>query len=214
MFARILKHEWRLLATDGSLWLVVGIFAVAIAYGTFTGARWVRFQQAAIAEAGQEEADRFSRQEAAISRLNRGELTLSPFADPRNAQTAGGRLAARYAVMPPAPLAPLAVGQSDLLPYYFKVTTDSRENVTAATELENPHRLLAGRVDLAFVLIYLYPLLVLAFSYNLLSAEKEQGTLSLALSQPISLARLVVGKVTIRFAVFVIVLAVLGGVAA
>ena len=55
MFARILKHEWRLLATDGSLWLVVGIFAVAIAYGTFTGARWVRFQHAAIAEAAREE---------------------------------------------------------------------------------------------------------------------------------------------------------------
>jgi ABC-2 type transport system permease protein len=214
MFSRVLRHEWRLLTSDGSLWLVIGIFAVAIAYGTFNGVRWVRFQQAAIAETAREERDRFEAQDATISRVKAGELKLSPFADPRNPQTAGSRLGARYAVMPPTPLAALSIGQSDLLPYYFKVTSDSKENVTAGTELENPHRLLTGRFDLAFVLIYLYPLLVLAFSYNLLSAEKEQGTLSLALSQPVSLATLAVGKLTIRFALFLVTLAVLAGTAA
>jgi ABC-2 type transport system permease protein len=146
--------------------------------------------------------------------LNAGELKLSPWADPRNPQTAGSRLGARYAVMPPSPLAARSIGQSDLLPYYFKVTSDAKENVTAGTELENPHRLLTGRFDLAFVLIYLFPLLVLAFSYNVLSAEQEQGTLSLALSQPVSLARLALAKLTIRFAVFLVTLAALAGVAA
>jgi ABC-2 type transport system permease protein len=214
MFARILRHEWRLLTTDGSLWLVIGIFAAAIAYGTFNGVRWVRFQHAAIAETAREERDRFAAQDATIARLNAGELKLSGFMDPRNPQTAGSRLGARYAVMPPAPLAALSIGQSDLLPYYFKVTSDAKETVTAGTELENPHRLLTGRFDLAFVLIYLYPLLVLAISYNLLSAEKEQGTLSLALSQPVSLAILALGKLTIRFALFLATLAVLAGVAA
>lgn len=209
MFPRILRHEWRLLATDGSLWLLVGIFAVAIAFGTFNGARWVGFQQAAIAEAAREEAGRFAAQEATIARLRSGELKLSAFADPRNPQTAGSRLGARYAVMPPSPLAALSIGQSDLLPYYFKVTSDAKENVTAGAELENPHRLLTGRVDLAFVLIYLYPLLVLAFSYNLLSAEKEQGTLALALSQPVSLSMLAVGKLTVRFGMFLAALAVM-----
>lgn len=214
MFSRILRHEWRLLTADGSLWLVIGIFAAAIAYGTFNGVRWVRFQQAAIAETAREEGGRFAAQDATIARLNAGELKLSPFADPRNPQTAGSRLGARYAVMPPAPLAALSIGQSDLLPYYFKVTSDSRENVTAGTELENPHRLLTGRFDLAFVLIYLYPLLVLALSYNLLSLEKEQGTLSLALSQPVSLATLAIAKLSIRFALFLVTLGVLAGLAA
>lgn len=213
MFTRILRHEWRLLTTDGSLWLLVGIFAVAIAYGTFNGVRWVRFQHEALAEAAREERDRFAAQEEVIARITAGELKLSPFADPRNPQTAGSRLGARYAVMPPAPLAPLSIGQSDLLPYYFKVTSDAKENVTAATELENPHRLLTGRFDLAFVLIYLYPLLILAFTYNLLSAEKEQGTLSLALSQPVSVATLTIGKLTIRFVLFLFTLAALGGIA-
>ena len=43
-----------------------------------------------------------------------GDLKLSAFADPRNPQTAGSRLGARYAVMPPAPLAALSVGSSSV----------------------------------------------------------------------------------------------------
>lgn len=213
MVRRILRHEWRRLTTDGSLWLVVGIFAVAIAYGTFNGTRWMQFQRAAIAEAAREERDRFTEHQAAIARINAGELKVSPFADPRNPQTAGSRLGARYAVMPPAPLAALSIGQSDLLPYYFKVTSDAKENVTAGAELENPHRLLTGRFDLAFALIYLYPLLILAISYNVLSGEKEQGTLALTLSQPVSLRTLTVGKLALRFGALILAIAALGGIA-
>jgi ABC-2 type transport system permease protein len=200
----LLRHEWRSLTADASLWLVVAMFAVAIGYGAFNGVRWVDFQQQAIAEAQQEEAERFQKHEREIARINRENATVSPFADPRNPNAVGRSLGARYAVLPPTPLAPLAVGQSDLLPYYFKMTTDAKETVLAATELENPHRLLAGRFDLAFVLIYLYPLLILALTYNLLSSEKEQGTLVLALSQPVSLRTLATGKIAVRFAVFAV----------
>jgi ABC-2 type transport system permease protein len=200
----LLRHEWRSLTADASLWVVVAMFAVAIGYGAFNGVRWVDFQQQAIAEAQQEETERFQKHEREIARINRENATVSPFADPRNPDAVGRSLGARYAVLPPTPLSPLAVGQSDLLPYYFKMTTDAKETVLAATELENPHRLLAGRFDLAFVLIYLYPLLILALTYNLLSSEKEQGTLVLALSQPVSLRTLATGKIAVRFAVFVV----------
>lgn len=101
-------------------------------------------------------------------------------------------------MLPPGPLAPLAIGQSDLLPYYFKISTDARETIVASTEIENPQRLLVGRFDLAFVVIYLYPLLILGISYNMLSSEKEHGTLALALAQPVALSTLVSGKVAVR----------------
>lgn len=213
MFRRILHHEWRALTSDATLWILIGVFALSIGYGTLNGVGWVAFQRDAIAETQREEQDRFAAQEAQIARISRGEVKVSPFADPRNPSTAGGRLGARYAALPPAPLAPLAIGQSDLLPYYFKMTTDAKQNVTAAAELENPHRLLAGRFDLAFVLIYLYPLLILAISYNLLSAEKEQGTLALILSQPVSVSTLALAKVTLRFLVFLGAITVFAGVA-
>jgi ABC-2 type transport system permease protein len=198
---RMLRHEWRMLTSDATLAIVAVVFLAAIAYGAWNGVRWVRFQTDAIAAATQEERTRFAQHEAAIARLTREDAKVPAFADPRNPASAGGRFGARYAVLPPLPVAPLAIGQSDLLPYYVKMTTDAKETVTSGTELENPQRLLSGRLDLAFVLIYLYPLLILAISYNLLSAEHEQGTLALVLSQPVSLQRLIVAKVAVRFLV-------------
>ena len=209
MFSRILRHEWRALTADKSLPLLTAIFALAIGYGTVNGARWTAFQLGAIARASAEELERHATNEAEIVRINREQARVSDFADPRSPGSAGRSLASRYAVLPPTPLAALAIGQSDLLPYYFKMTTDSRETVTAGAELENPHRLLSGRLDLAFVLVYLYPLLVLALSYNILSGEREQGTLALLLSQPIALRTLVLAKVALRLLLFVGVIGVM-----
>jgi ABC-2 type transport system permease protein len=198
VFSRILQHEWRALRADSVIWVVATVFAVAIAYGVWNGARWVSFQRTALTDAAVEETTRFERLKRQVADIERTGQKPSPFADPRSPGNVGGRYGQRYAMLPPGPLAPLAIGQSDLLPYYFKISTDARENIVAASEIENPHRLLVGRFDLAFVLIYLYPLLILAVTYNMLSAEKEQGTLALALAQPVSLSTLVSGKVTIR----------------
>lgn len=203
MLGRIIKHEWRALGSDATLWIVGVAFASAIGYGVWNGARWVQFQHAAIQSAAAEETERYAKLQQEVDDLQRTGGKVSPFRDPRSPSNAGGRLGPRYAVLPPTPLAPLAVGQSDLLPYYFRVSTDSRDAIVSATEIENPQRLLVGRFDLAFVLIFFYPILILALCYNMLSAEQEQGTLALTLSQPVALATLLAGKVLLRAAVLV-----------
>jgi ABC-2 type transport system permease protein len=206
---RIVLHEWRSLRADRAIFVVAFVLAAAVGYGLYNGARWVAFQHATIADARAEEAERLERLERDAGEAEAGRLKVSPFRDPRSPAVLGRGLGARYAAMHPAPLGALAVGQSDLLPYYFKVTTDARALVTAATEIENPHRLLTGRFDLAFVILYLYPLLILALTYNLLSGEKEQGTLALALSQPVTLSALATIKVVVRAGILVAILAVL-----
>ena len=57
---------------------------------------------------------------------------------------------------------------------------------------------MVGRFDLAFVVVYLLPLLVLALSFNVLSEEREQGTLALTLSQPVSARGVVAAKLAFR----------------
>lgn len=51
-----------------------------------------------------------------------------------------------------------------------------------------------GRLDPSFVLIWVLPLLTIATSYNILSDEREDGTLPLLLSQPLSLLAILAGK--------------------
>jgi ABC-2 type transport system permease protein len=53
------------------------------------------------------------------------------------------------------------------------------ENQRYDTDLLNPTNLLAGNLDFGFIIIYLFPLLIIAFCYNILSEEKEEGTWSL-----------------------------------
>ncbi|XSC48563.1 ABC transporter permease [Bradyrhizobium sp. RDT10] len=58
--------------------------------------------------------------------------------------------------------------------------------------------LLSGHFDLAFVIVFVLPLLVTTLGYNLLSAEREHGTLRMLCSQPLSIATLMTGKVVVR----------------
>jgi ABC-2 type transport system permease protein len=123
--------------------------------------------------------------------------------DPRLASSLSGRGGSRHAILPSLPLAPLSVGQSDLLPAALRVSTEAREQVLSAAEIENPHRLLDGKFDLTFVVLFIYPLLILALSYNLLAGEREQGTLSLLLSQPVALGRIVAARIGLRLGILV-----------
>jgi ABC-2 type transport system permease protein len=117
--------------------------------------------------------------------------------------------------LPQTPLTAFSIGQLDLLP--GKVTTNiwtARRALTRNYEVANPLNLLAGRFDLAFAVVFLFPLLILALSYNLLSAEREQGTLALVLSQPVRLSTVVLGKLVARFGLVVVLGAALTVVAA
>jgi ABC-2 type transport system permease protein len=198
MLTKIMQHEWRALRPDRTLWVIVPLLAVIIGYGVYNGASWVRFQQATLDSAANEERERYAQAKREIVEIEINNKEVSPFTDPRLPSVASGRSGMRYAQLPPAPLSALSVGQSDLYPYYFKVSRQSKQTFVTNDEIENPTNLLAGRFDLSFVIIYLFPLLILALSYNLVSAEREQGTLAMMMSQPVALRSFVAGKVGLR----------------
>jgi len=198
MIPTIARHEWRLLKADRTLAAVVTLLALLVGFSLYNGSSWVEFQRQTLDAAKAEQTKRISRLTQDLAAIEEGRMQPKSFQDPRSAGAIGGTSAAPYLAMPPAPLATLAIGQSDLYPYYFKLNLRSKQAILANDEIENPTNLLAGRFDLAFVLVYLFPLVVLALGYNMISAEREQGTLSLALSQPVTMAQLVTGKVLLR----------------
>ncbi|WP_169977365.1 ABC transporter permease [Tautonia rosea] len=190
MVLRIAQHEARLLIADRTLIAVSLVLVAIVAYGVANGASWVAFQQSTRDGIAAEEQERYRQLRERLGSPGSG--TGVP------ADQVGTSLGARYAALPSGPLAAFVIGQSDLYPSYVKVSTEGRQSFAAADEIENPVHLLTGRFDLGFVIITLYPLIILALSYNLLSNEKEQGTLVLLLSQPLRLRTLVAGKVLTR----------------
>lgn len=81
------------------------------------------------------------------------------------------------------PLNSLAIGQRDVNPSIQSVTIRGLEGQKYDSELNNPSNLLLGNLDFSFVLIYLFPLLIIAFTYNIVSEEKESGTWKIVATQ-------------------------------
>ncbi|MEL6811354.1 MAG: hypothetical protein AAFP76_08480 [Bacteroidota bacterium] len=78
----------------------------------------------------------------------------------------------RVAAMETQPMAFMATGQADMFTPYIEPTVRGDDYALNFTEMTSPVQLLFGSFDLAFVIVYLLPLLIIAFSYNVLSAEK------------------------------------------
>ncbi len=107
------------------------------------------------------------------------------------------------------PVNALSIGQRDVNSSIQNVNIRNLESQLYDTDLFNPYGLLAGNLDFSFVLIYLFPLLIISFTYNLLSEEKEGGTWRLVLSQhnkPVDLLwkKLVVRAFVVLFALFLL----------
>ncbi len=195
----ILVNEWRLLAADRTLRVVLPLFVVLFAYALVNGMAWVNFQERTVQVVRDGNAERTDALKRELTAIENGSQPSSPFRDPRNANVMGGARGARSVVLEPGPLTALAVGQSDLLPFYYDVSINTNESTFLQNgEVENPLNLMVGRFDLAFVAVYLLPLLVLALGFNVLSGEREQGTLALTLSQPVSARRIVTTKLGFR----------------
>ncbi len=95
----------------------------------------------------------------------------------------------------------------------MSLTLETRFSDATHDDGSSPSRRANGPFDLAFVLVFLLPLMVIALAYDLLAGERERGTLALVLSQPVSLASFILGKALARAALVVGVVLVLGLIA-
>lgn len=109
--------------------------------------------------------------------------------------------------------AALAIGQRDVSPAYLKIRLLAVQNQLYNSENTNPLKLATGSFDLSFVMVFLLPLFIIAISFNLLSAEKEQGTLRLLMAQPLKLSTLFMAKILFRFMLIAAIVLILSTIA-
>lgn len=99
----------------------------------------------------------------------------------------------------PSRYAPLSIGLRDVNPFNLKVRLLTLEGQLYDGDISNPATLALGNFDLAFLLVFLYPLLIIAFTHNTLSSEQEQGIWPLLCSKPISPRKVLAMKASLRF---------------
>ncbi|MBC8152385.1 MAG: DUF3526 domain-containing protein [Bacteroidetes bacterium] len=201
MFSHIIRYDWLMLRANRTLGVSVGLLTLFVAFALWTGHSRVQFQQQTIAAIGRVETESIAKNRALVAELER---TGKPFAgnshrDPTAPYTVASSRGNRYVFKQPEPLAVVSVGQSDLQPYYYKFAFAKKQALYHGEEIENASILYNGSFDLSFVLIYLLPLLIIALTYNLVSSEREQGTLFMLMSSTVSLQQVIVSKYVFRF---------------
>lgn len=165
----------RLFRVAVSLLLLVGLYAI------FYGKTEMRRQKEVLTEIRADEAQKMK---ALKSKITTDTLP-----------NVVGNRTFRLVENAPSDWASLSVGQRDIFPYHLYVRYWSLSRQILTAEIANPEKLLTGNFDLAFVLIYIFPLFIIALSYNLISGEREGGTLSLLLSNPITESQITYFKI-------------------
>jgi ABC-2 type transport system permease protein len=209
MFQRIIKTEWRNLFAENSFLLLTVVFAILLSYGIYNGADWVEKRSAQSKTLIETQEKDLAEKKEKTAQGFKGSFEPGNFQpDPSDPYSIGMSL--QYAILPFASTAAFSIGQADVLPIDAGVTISTLQRTVAdKSGFENPLSFLTGRFDLSFVIVYLLPLFVLAMSFNLLSTERENGTLQLLLANPLKLTNLMTAKVTAQLVLILgIVLAV------
>ena len=84
------------------------------------------------------------------------------------------------APQPPSPLSALASGRTEVETASLRIRLLALEGQLYEHETVNPRLAAAGDLDLAFVLVALLPLFVIAITYDIVSGERERGTWQMA----------------------------------
>jgi len=212
MFATVFRWEIHALRRDPACWAVLVFAVAAMAFAIFNGARWrAHLDTVAAASAARDVSVRVEARAQAARIDARAEPAPFFTRDPRSAFGYANGVMAHYAVLPATPLATLAAGQSDLLPSVLPLAPASLPSLAGGSEPENPHRLMIGRFDAAFAIVFFVPLVIIALTYALLAGERERGTLAMLLAQPLTLRSLFAAKLAPRV---LLVLGLLGVLAA
>ncbi|KOQ71295.1 ABC transporter permease subunit [Stenotrophomonas maltophilia] len=178
-------HEVRRLLRDRALPTLLMLLLALAAYAAWNGRAWVEQRNAAIGVIQLEEQHTHDRSRVFVGKAP----SVLPRVQP---------------VLPPAAMASVSIGQAEAYPYTADVValgdrTQLFRNVWA--DIGNPAARAAGRFDLAFVIVFLLPLVILAASYDLWARERERGIAALVLSQPVAVGRLIAVKALARGAV-------------
>ena len=81
-----------------------------------------------------------------------------------------------YIFKEPSSLMPLGLGQSQQFGFYKKVNRwSSTYDNDMVEEISNYERLISGNIDFSFIIIFLLPILLIIFTYNINGLEKDFG---------------------------------------
>jgi ABC-2 type transport system permease protein len=200
MYILQLKYELKQLLRSPMAGLTLLLLAACIAFGAYNGIRQVAEKRRATEAILDKQTERLTQMKMQADSIHRQlKVVKEWWKDPTSPLVIGEFNKGGFLLVnAPDPINALATGMSDLQPEAERIVM-SGSAPRSSSDYENPVNLTVGAFDLAFVLTFLLPLFVIALTFNLISGEREQGTLALLRAQPLGTGRLFTFKMLARF---------------
>ncbi|WP_394825616.1 DUF3526 domain-containing protein [Pendulispora albinea] len=189
--AAILRAEWLFVRRDRAAGVAYLLFAVVCAVALAQGVSSVLRASTFRAELEGEETARIA---ALHGDLTSAPKPVEPWRDPRNAGSVGRNRAATYAFLPAEPLAALRTTGAKVV----SVSTLGGALDRSMNDIDNPRLAGIGSFDLAFVVVVLLPLFILALTFDVVTRDRESGALRLLLAQGTHAVRIYVRRALVR----------------
>ncbi|MHB1378742.1 MAG: DUF3526 domain-containing protein [Desulfurivibrionaceae bacterium] len=201
-FLAAIHTEFRLIRAETAPKLVIFLTIGALTYGLIGGVAFRDTRNNSSIALKESSMTKFQANREIAQAMAEGKEPMpdKPYRDPGNTIWVGGSTP-EIAEFPQSPLSFLAVGESDLYPAAIPVTAKGKDSFLFNDEINNPTHLLTGVFDPAFAVVFLLPLFILALTYNIISGEREQGTLSLNAASPVPMRVIMSAKLLVRVAV-------------
>ena len=195
----ILQFEWKSLWRNNNFKMLLLVVFGAGIYGIFFGKFEIDKQANRISQVQQFEKEHFDSLMIWAALDTSIEANKEKFLQAVSPTGIGrSRHFTYYVALEAPPVAGLCLGQRDLFPAYYGFNVTDLARQMNIGELANPMKLLTGNFDLSYVFVFLLPLLIIAFSYDLYATEEEGGTLTLLKSQSVKLSTVLIGKGALR----------------
>ncbi|NIF05093.1 ABC transporter permease [Chryseobacterium sp. Tr-659] len=194
----LLVYEWKHIFRQPAVWGLFFFFFIVGGYSIYSGNLLTKKKLEAIQDA---KKDSFKDYHTTIQAFT----DTASIEKKQQAENAGNPYVIDYrfpriAYDNPYPLSGLATGIKDITPVSEKVNYYT-DYAAVDREITNPAILLEGRLDLAYVNLYLIPILIIVLGYNIISSEKEKGISKLLIVQGGTLKRVLFGKLLIRLVI-------------
>jgi ABC-2 type transport system permease protein len=184
---------------------VLAVFVMLTAFALWVGVQEHRRWEGSVM-AARAEAERLNAREQENVRLQRQESFNPP-------GTPAGQ--SMDASLPPAPGVIVAVGDATQRPVSATVNANTRiDTLFKNTETGSALSAALGTLDLTWVAIVLFPLLVIALTHDLLASERDAARLGLLRAQAGSLGQLIARRLTIRASLPLLIVTVVAVMAA
>jgi ABC-2 type transport system permease protein len=204
MIKTILHHEFLNLYRERLAILMLVAASTMTLLGLFNGQQRVNEHHRSIAKIVSEQQHAIENAREELRQRLAKKAPLNWWDDVADVRGYAFYLMVDYAVKKPSVFAPLAIGQGDIYPYFFRMQVDTKQAVMQEKNTEHPMLRYVGQFDLSYFLVFVLPLLLITMNFNAVAQERERNQLKLMVIQGFSPSRLLVLQLAVRTSVILL----------